>query len=115
MWHPCAHVTECHSKVRQILAFFSGPRPARSLQKAPSELQLEGFKSMRAENDDLKSHFRDVRRFSPMKRQEERALARRYRAGDSKAGEKLVTANLRFVVKVANEYRAAGLSFADLV
>jgi RNA polymerase sigma-32 factor len=83
-------------------------------KRVRANLNLEG-KTMRIENDDLASYFRDVRRFSPMKREEEQALARQYRAGDAKAGQKLVTANLRFVVKVANEYKSAGLPFADLV
>src|SRR5512136_129393 len=47
--------------------------------------------------------------------EEERELARRYRAGDARAGHTLVTANLRFVVKVAHGYRAYGLRIGDLV
>jgi RNA polymerase sigma-32 factor len=46
---------------------------------------------------------------------EERALARRFRSGDLEAGRKLVTANLRFVVRIANEYRGYGLRVADLI
>jgi RNA polymerase sigma-32 factor len=64
---------------------------------------------------DLDSYFRDVRRFAPLRREEEHDLAQRYRAGNFAAGHKLVTANLRFVVKVAGEYRSSGLPIADLV
>jgi RNA polymerase sigma-32 factor len=46
---------------------------------------------------------------------EERALARAYRAGDGRAGHALVTANLRFVVKVAHGYRSYGLRLVDLI
>lgn len=47
--------------------------------------------------------------------EEERALARQFRAGDARAGHTLVTANLRFVVKVAHGYRSYGLRLADLI
>ena len=47
--------------------------------------------------------------------EEERQLARRFRAGEARAGHTLVTANLRFVVKVAHGYRSYGLRLADLI
>jgi RNA polymerase sigma-32 factor len=46
---------------------------------------------------------------------EEQRLARAYATGDTQAGHELITANLRFVVKVANEYRSYGFSVSDLV
>ncbi|MBJ6763978.1 RNA polymerase factor sigma-32 [Myxococcaceae bacterium JPH2] len=46
---------------------------------------------------------------------EEQALARSFIQGDLQAGHKLVTSNLRFVVKVAYEYRSYGLRMADLI
>jgi RNA polymerase sigma-32 factor len=65
--------------------------------------------------DILESYFRDVRRFAPLRRDQERSLGRRFRRGDAAAGKALVTANLRFVVKIAGEFRSTGLSVADLV
>ncbi|HEX16296.1 MAG TPA: sigma-70 family RNA polymerase sigma factor [Deltaproteobacteria bacterium] len=47
--------------------------------------------------------------------EEERELALRYKAGDEEAGKRLVTANLRFVVKVALEYRGYGVKLQDLI
>lgn len=46
---------------------------------------------------------------------EEIDLARRIKEGDEKALNKLVTANLRFVVSVAKQYQNQGLSLQDLV
>ena len=47
---------------------------------------------------------------------EEQSLARSYREkGDTRAAHRLVTANLRFVVKIAFEYRSYGFNVAELV
>jgi RNA polymerase primary sigma factor len=47
--------------------------------------------------------------------QEERALARRAREGDDEAIERLVTANLRFVIAFVKRYQGHGLELSDLV
>src|SRR5215218_6854698 len=47
--------------------------------------------------------------------QEEISLARRSRAGDQRARDKLVERNLRLVVSVAKKYRGYGLPFEDLI
>jgi RNA polymerase sigma-32 factor len=47
--------------------------------------------------------------------EDEQSLARRYKKGDLEAGHRLVTSNLRFVVKVAYEYRSYGIKMGDLI
>jgi RNA polymerase primary sigma factor len=47
--------------------------------------------------------------------QEEISLARRSRAGDQRARDKLVERNLRLVVSVAKKYRGYGLPFEDVI
>ena len=45
---------------------------------------------------------------------EERSLARRARAGDPDAADRLVTANLRFVIAFVKRYQGHGLDLGDL-
>src|ERR1043165_2320918 len=47
--------------------------------------------------------------------EEERRLARRAQAGDEKAAERLVTANLRFVISYVKKYHGHGLHLGELV
>src|SRR5438309_10365523 len=46
---------------------------------------------------------------------EERRLARRAQRGDEKAAERLVTANLRFVISYDKKYQGHGLDLSELV
>jgi len=52
---------------------------------------------------------------TPLDRDAERALAARWRAGDRRAGDQLVTACLPFVVSIAFEYRRWGAPIEDIV
>jgi RNA polymerase sigma-32 factor len=52
---------------------------------------------------------------SPLDRETERELARRFHAGDKRAGERLVTACMPFVVTIALEYRRWGVPLEDVV
>jgi RNA polymerase sigma-32 factor len=64
----------------------------------------------------LDQYLREINRVALLTVEEERRLAREFRdRGDKRAGHKLVEANLRFVVKVAFEYRSYGLRMADLI
>ncbi len=51
----------------------------------------------------------------PLTREAEQALARRYLAGDRRAGDQLVAACLPFVVTIALEYRLWGVPLEDVV
>lgn len=57
----------------------------------------------------------DIRRTSPISREEEQALFKLARKGDAKARERLVKANMRFVLKVALQYRGCPIPLPDLV
>ena len=63
----------------------------------------------------LSLYLSEINRYSLLKVEEEQKLARRFAKGDFQAGHSLVTANLRFVVKVAYEYRSYGIRMSDLI
>jgi RNA polymerase sigma-32 factor len=64
----------------------------------------------------LDQYLREINRVALLTVEEERRLARQFRdEGNKRAGHRLVEANLRFVVKVAFEYRSYGLRMADLI
>lgn len=60
-------------------------------------------------------YFQDINKYSLITAEEEVSLSIRIRSGDTVALEKLVVANLRFVVSVAKQYQNQGLSFPDLI
>ncbi|MCK3684799.1 RNA polymerase sigma factor RpoD/SigA [Maribellus sp. YY47] len=60
-------------------------------------------------------YFKEVARHPFVSPEEEVELARRIREGDDAAMQKLVEANLRFVISVAKQYQNQGLSFVDLI
>jgi len=66
-------------------------------------------------SDPLEAYLAEIRRVPLLSVDEEQQLARRFRDGDGRAGHQLVAANLRFVVKVAFEYRSYGLRMPDLI
>ena len=66
--------------------------------------------------DSLDHYLARIKQFELLDRDEETALARRYRRdGDLEAAHRLICGNLRFVVKVANEYRGYGMKLLDLI
>jgi RNA polymerase sigma-32 factor len=72
--------------------------------------------STRATTSSLELYLSEINRFPLLTVEEEQRLAREFAAGsDTRAAHRLVTANLRFVVKVAYEYRSYGFRMADLI
>ena len=66
--------------------------------------------------DSFDQYLQDVERYPLIENPEkEREIARRARAGDREAAERLVTANLRFVISYVKKYQGRGLNLAELV
>jgi RNA polymerase sigma-32 factor len=72
--------------------------------------------SVPANINSLDIYMSEINRFQILTSDEEFKLAVRFRKyNDMEAAEKLVTSNLRFVVKIAHEYRSYGVKLIDLI
>jgi RNA polymerase sigma-32 factor len=72
--------------------------------------------SLPAVPDTLSLYIAQIRQFDLLSREEEQELAYAYRReGNLQAAQRLICANLRFVVKIAHEYRGYGLKILDLI
>jgi RNA polymerase sigma-32 factor len=69
-----------------------------------------------AASSTLDFYISQINQFSLLTPEEEFKLAVRFKKqNDTEAAEKLVTSNLRFVVKIAHEYRNYGVKLLDLI
>ncbi len=66
-------------------------------------------------DESISRYFHEISKHSMITAEEEVELSVRIRNGDDDALEKLVVANLRFVISVAKQYQNQGLSFSDLI
>ena len=67
------------------------------------------------EDSILNKYLDEIGRENLLTEEQERDLSERIRKGDERALNKLVEANLRFVVAIARQYKGKGLSMEDLV
>ena len=66
--------------------------------------------------DSFDQYLQDVERYPLIADPaDEREIARKARVGDREAAERLVTANLRFVISYVKKYQGRGLNLAELV
>ncbi len=63
----------------------------------------------------LSVYLREINKIALLTREEEVELARSAKRGDQDAKDKLIQANLRFVVNVAKKYQNQGLTLSDLI
>ena len=63
----------------------------------------------------LDNYLSDIAKKEMITAEEEVILAKKIRGGDQQALDKMVTANLRFVVSVSKQYQNQGLSLPDLI
>jgi len=65
--------------------------------------------------NNLATYLKEINRIPLLDREEEEKLAREAAAGNMVAREKLISANLRFVVNVAKKFQGLGLPLEDLI
>lgn len=78
------------------------------------QLKITQQITQRSEQSTIR-YFQDISKYELITAEEEVSLSVRIKNGDAIALEKLVVANLRFVISVAKQYQNQGLSFADLI
>ena len=71
---------------------------------------------VQATNDTvLQNYLREISAYPQLSQEEETELAKKALNGNKAAKDKLVTSNLRFVVKLAKQYQNLGLDLEDLI
>lgn len=66
-------------------------------------------------SDAVTAYFHDLKQFSLLSHDEEKALTKRVAAGDKDARREMIEANLRLVVAIAKRYVSRGLPLQDLI
>jgi RNA polymerase primary sigma factor len=67
------------------------------------------------EDSSIGKYLDEIAKIKLITAEEEVSLARRIHKGDLEARDRLINANLRFVISVSKQYQNRGLSFADLI
>ncbi|WP_438946431.1 sigma-70 family RNA polymerase sigma factor [Sediminibacterium sp.] len=78
--------------------------------------QLKITKSItNRESQSLEKYLQEIGKVELLEGEEEVLLAQKIKQGDTRALDRLVKANLRFVVSVAKQYQNQGLTLSDLI
>jgi len=88
---------------------------ARKISKPKSPPKPKPRPRVRATGDSLNAYIREIARYEPLPLEKEQELGRLIQNGDQEALQRLVEANLRFVVSYAKRYRNLGVPYLDLI
>ena len=78
-------------------------------------MEARNIEMMDNDNEVLSVYLREINRIPLLSYDEEYELALRAKAGDKAARDRIIKANLRFVVSVAKKFRGNGLPLSDLI
>ncbi len=84
-------------------------------RKKRKDAGKEARRDTRYDENILSTYLKEINKIPLLSRQEEKDYAGRAADGDQYAKDKLIKANLRFVVNVAKKYQNQGLPLADLI
>src|SRR4029453_7178474 len=90
-------------------------RPREWSRSRRGEMEEENVIRKRVSSETLKKYLQEISRLERITAEEENVLGGLIQKGDKAALQKMVEANLRFVVSFAKKYRGCGLSFLDLI
>ena len=95
----------------------SDDNPTQSESAQLPALKKSTPKGLSRKNKDLLAHYlAEVRKYPLLSREEEKEYAVSYQeTGDRQAAEKLVTSNLRLVIKIAFQYHRQWANVLDLI
>jgi len=85
----------------------------KTARKKPQRVPVE--KNTNSDENILSLYLKEINKIPLLTREEEDRYARLAAQGDKEAREKLLKANLRFVVNVAKKYQNQGLPLSDLI
>ena len=72
---------------------------------------MEGFEHI----DNIDKYLSSIERYRPLNARDEQEVGRKIIEGDGTQIDKLVSANLKFVVSIAKQYRGCGVPFDELI
>lgn len=79
-------------------------------------LILMKINSSSDDNEEIKAYFNSIKNFKPLTKEKEKELFFKIKEnGDKKARETILQANLKYVVKMAKQYKGCGIPFEDLI
>jgi RNA polymerase primary sigma factor len=79
------------------------------------QLKIQKSVTDRRDEPSLEKYLHEIDRYDLIKAEAEVEVAKAAREGDQQARQKLVQANLRFVVSVAKQYQGQGMKLVDLI
>lgn len=100
-------------------SFEDSPAPNIQAVESVREIKAEGqdkaAEPTSSERSGIKLYMREIGQIDLLKPEQEVELARRIAKGDKQARDMMIRANLRLVVKIANDYSNYGLPLNDLI
>lgn len=100
-------------------SFEDSPTPniqaVESIREVKAEDRDKAAEPTSSERSGIKLYMREIGQIDLLKPEQEVELARRIAKGDKQARDMMIRANLRLVVKIANDYSNYGLPLNDLI